>query len=59
MSQQQSTALVGCMSVVSLNVETTTADKKHCCRESAVLLRLTDAATCKSRVPDSISSTDR
>lgn len=58
-TQQQSTALAGCMSVVSVKVETTTADKKHCCRESVVLLRLTDAATCKSRVPDSISSTDR
>ena len=59
MSQQQSTALAGCMSVVSVKVETTTADKRHCCRESAVLLRLMDAATCKSRVLDSISSTDR
>jgi hypothetical protein len=47
------------MSVVSVKVETTTADKKHGCRESAVLLRLMDVATCKSRVPDSISPSDR
>lgn len=58
-SQQQSTTLAGCMSVVTVKVETTTADKRHCSRESAVLLRLMDAATCKSRVLDSISSTDR
>jgi len=59
MSQQQSTALAGCMSVVSVKVETTTADKRHCCRESALLLRLMDAATCKSRVLECVSSTDR
>ena len=57
--QQQITALAGCISVVAVKVETNTADKKHCNRESAVLLRLMDAATCNSQVLDSISSTDR
>ena len=59
MSRQQSTALAGWMSVVAVKVETTTAYKRHCFRESAVLLMLMDAANCKSRVLDSISSTDR